>query len=122
MTAGKRPNYIEYARNQLRVLRIRNNHFAQTNIFGDPAWEMVLEALIAAKENRCVRLAELARDLRKPISIMVRLTNIMEAEGHIEQYSSPNYPGQMCVKLTPDTMAWRENFLERKMGGDDFLQ
>jgi len=99
-------------------LRIRNDHFAQANIFGDPAWEIMLEALIAAKESRSVGLTALARALRKPISIIVRLIDIMESEGYIEQYGSPNHPGQICVKLTPDTLTWCENFMERQIGGD----
>ena len=120
MTGGVRKNYTEYAKTRLGTLRNRNQHFSPTSIFGDPAWEIILEALIAGNESRGVPLSDLARDMRKPVAIISRLVNIMEAEGHIECLGSIDRPEQAWVRLTPDTVTKCENFLEREMGEGDF--
>ena len=117
MMGGGSRNYIEYAKISLRNLRYRNSHFTPANIFGDPAWEIILEAYIASKEDGSVQLADLAAGLRKPISIVARLVNIMEGEGHLEQRRSLS--GDIHLRLTTDSILWCEKFLERQMDGED---
>ncbi len=52
MTLEAEVDYVALAKNELRTRRQRNLYFSNSQIFGDPAWELVLEAYIATIESR----------------------------------------------------------------------
>ncbi len=117
---GVGEDYLQYAKTELKILRSRNSHFAQTQVFGDPAWELILEAFVAIKEARSLLLSDLSKELRKPVAIIRRLSDILEAKGHVERLPSPDHAGETSVRLTAEAVGWCENFLRRQMEGDDF--
>jgi len=86
-------------------------------IFGDPAWELVLEAYIATAENRCVALSDLENGLRKPLPIITRLAAILEVEGYVERCRSRNDLNLGCVTLTNDAAALCEQCLDLILAG-----
>jgi hypothetical protein len=43
MTLEVEADYAVVARNELRTQRQRNSYFSNSQIFGDPAWEIVFE-------------------------------------------------------------------------------
>ncbi|MEH6827242.1 MAG: hypothetical protein V7665_03950, partial [Parasphingorhabdus sp.] len=105
------------ARNELRTRRQRNSYFSNSQVFGDPAWELVLEAYIATAENRCVALSDLENGLRKPHQIITRLAAILEVEGYVERCRSHKNFDLGCVKLTNHAAALCEQCLDLKLGG-----
>ena len=67
MTLEVEAKYTERAKSELRQQRQRHLYFLNSHIFGDPAWEVVLEAYVAASENRCVALSDLGNNLCRPV-------------------------------------------------------
>ncbi|MGB5483128.1 hypothetical protein [Parasphingorhabdus sp.] len=120
MTLEVEANYIDLAKSELRNQRQRHLYFLNSHIFGDPAWELVLEAFIASSDNRCVALSDLSDDLRKPAPIVTRLAMILEAEGYVERCRSHNNRDLRCFKLTVDAVAWCEQCLDLKPDDNDF--
>jgi len=117
MTLEVEADYAELARNELRTQRHRNLYCSNSQIFGDPAWELVLEAYIATAENRCVALSDLENGLRKPLPIITRLAAILEVEGYVERCRSHKNLNIGCVKLTNDAVALCERCLNLKLAG-----
>jgi DNA-binding MarR family transcriptional regulator len=122
MTLEVVAKHIERARTELRKQRQRNMYFLNSQIFGDPAWELVLEAYIATSENRCVVLSDLSNDLRRTVPIVTRLALIMEAEGCLERCRSHDNRDLRCVQLTVDAVAWCEQCLDLKSDDGDYSE
>lgn len=120
MTLEVEARYADRAKTELLKQRQRNLYFSNPHIFGDPAWELVLEAYIAAGESRCVALSDLGDDLRRPDGIITRLAKILEVEGYIEQCRLHDNQELKCVRLTEDTIAWCEQSLDLKPEGGNF--
>ncbi len=112
MTLEVESEYIARATNELRARRQRNLYFSNSQIFGDPAWELVLEAYIASAENRCVALSKLVDDLRRPIPVITRLAAILEAEGYVVRCHLHKNHEFGYVQLTNEAAAWCEQCLD----------
>tara|TARA_R110002110_G_scaffold105664_1_gene265469 strand:+ start:468 stop:839 length:372 start_codon:yes stop_codon:yes gene_type:complete len=110
----------DLAKAELLKQRKRNLFFSNSHIFGDPAWELALEAYIAGCEHRCVVLSDLGNDLRRPDSFITRLATILEVEGYVERCRSHNNQDLSCLQLTEDAVAWCERSLDLKSGGGNF--
>jgi hypothetical protein len=119
MTVEVEATYVERAKSELRNQRQRHLYFLNSHIFGDPAWELVLEAYIASSENRCLALSELGDNLRKPVSIITRLAMILEEDGYVERCRSHNNRDLRCVRLTVDALAWSEQCLDLKQNDSE---
>lgn len=111
MTSERTPRYIECATNELRKQRRRNLSFSNPHIFGDPAWELLLEAYIAANKGHCIVPSDLGKDLRRPVSVVKRLSSILETEGYIEGCRLHRCEGLGCFQLTDDATIWCEQCL-----------
>jgi DNA-binding MarR family transcriptional regulator len=120
MTLELETKYTERARAELRKQRQRNIYFLNSHIFGDPAWELVLEAYIAASESRCVILSDLVSNLRRPVAIITRLALILESEGYVERCRSHDNGDLRCVQLTVDALSWCEQCLDLKSDDGEF--
>lgn len=119
MTLEVEADYVAHAKSELRTRRQRNLYFSNSQIFGDPAWELVLEAYIATAENRCVALSELGDDLRKPIPVITRLAAILEAEGYVERCRLHKNHDFGYVQLKNEAVAWCEQCLDLKIDGSN---
>jgi len=115
MTPEEEADYAALAKSELRTQRQRNSYFSNSQIFGEPVWELVLEAYIATAENRCVALSDLENDLRRPVSIITRLAAILEVEGYVERCRSHKNQGLGRVKLTNGGVALCEQSLDLKL-------
>ena len=120
MTLEVEAKYAELAKLELREQRQRNQYLSKSDIFGDPAWEVMLEAYVAATESRCVRLMDLGRDLGKPVPSVTRLALILESEGFVERCRSHDNGGLQCLQLTVDAFSWCEQCLDLKSDDGEF--
>lgn len=117
MSLEAEADYAAIAAIELQENRQRNLYFSNSQIFGDPAWELMLEAYVATTEKRCVDLSDLENDLRRPVSVITRLAAILEAEGYLERCRSHKNQRLGYVKLTNDAIAWCEQCFDLKRAG-----
>ncbi|ATW04299.1 hypothetical protein C8024_12720 [Sphingopyxis sp. BSNA05] len=116
MSLEAEADYAALAAIELQANQQRNIYFSNSQIFGDPAWQLMLEAYIATTENRCVDLSDLESELCRPASVVARLAAILEAEGYLERCRSHKVQHIGAVKLTSNAIAWCEQCLEFKHG------
>lgn len=114
MSGQRGTDYAALATTELRADQQRNLYFAHSRIFGDPAWELMLEAYVATAANRCVDLSDLKGSICRPASVIARLAAILEAEGYLERCPSREMQKVDCVKLTKEAMSWCEQCLDFK--------
>jgi len=111
MTLEAEVDYVALAKSDLRTRRQRNLYFSNSQIFGDPAWELVLEAYIATIERRCIALSDLKNALRRSVPVITRLAAILESEGYLEKCPSENNQSSGGLQLTNEAVAWCEQCL-----------
>lgn len=85
---------VENARRLLDRQRKRGLFFADDGIFGDPAWELLLELYIASEGQHCVKKEDLCSGLSVPVSIASRWLTVFLDQDYIE----------MCENHGPDHM------------------
>ncbi len=75
---------VESARRLLDRQRKRGLFFADDGIFGDPAWELLLELYIASEEQHCVKKEDICGGLTVPVSIASRWLTVFLDQHYIE--------------------------------------
>jgi DNA-binding MarR family transcriptional regulator len=97
-------------REAILARRLRYNFFSE-NLFGEPAWDMLLELLYAQIDGRQVTVSNLSEAAGVPATITIRWLNGLAAKGMIVQRRDPQDPTIELVELHPHTdMALRRYF------------
>lgn len=74
---------VELAKNTFLTRRLRRELF-DADLFGEPAWDILL-LLYPASPSSGLQLAELAEELRAPVSIIKRWLAVLESRGLVEE-------------------------------------
>ncbi len=82
---------VKYARQLLDRQRKRSLFFSNDNIFGDPAWELLLEIYIASDQNQCVSKTDLYAKLSVSDSIAARWLTVFLDRGYVEICEDHSY-------------------------------
>tara|TARA_R110000772_G_scaffold31902_1_gene78381 strand:+ start:2172 stop:2516 length:345 start_codon:yes stop_codon:yes gene_type:complete len=76
MTNHTLDNHVERARRFLIMHRKRSLFFPDGGMFGDPAWELLLEIYIATEAYRCVSKSDIAAKLSTTPAIASRWISV----------------------------------------------
>ena len=88
----------------LQARRLRHSHFPE-KLFGEPAWDMLLELLNSGEEGRVMSVTELCEVARVPGQVAWRWISVMEGEGLVLRQPDPNDPSSEVIQLEPNTRA-----------------
>lgn len=83
---------------QARHLRFR---YFPENLFGEPAWEILLELLQAQIEGRTVTLTALSEAAGTPGSVTLRWLNLLVGHGLVRRRPDPHDPLTELIQLEP---------------------
>jgi DNA-binding MarR family transcriptional regulator len=81
--------------------------------FGDPAFLMLLELLVAEVENRRLALTKLCLATGTPATTGLRLLDRMEKKGQIRRHSNPADRRSAYATLMPETSAALRAYLAK---------
>lgn len=95
------PIWAELARQLYRDRRNRNEVFGTDDLFGEPAWDILLDLFVAAKERRRVSVSSACIGAAVPSTTALRWITILEMEGLIQREPDPNDARRVHVALTP---------------------
>jgi hypothetical protein len=96
----------EFVRDAIFARRLRY-HFFPENLFGEPAWDMLLALLYAQNEGRQVTVSNLCE------AITIRWLNGLVAEGMVVRRRDPQDSTSELIELDPSTdTAFRQYFDE----------
>src|ERR1700754_1862754 len=94
---------VEFAA-RWRAIRMRRNETLGIPVFRDPAWDMLLDLLVAAEEGRRVSVTSLCHASGVPTTTALRHVERLDALGLIERSSDPSDKRRFWVTARPDTL------------------
>jgi hypothetical protein len=94
------PLWAELARQHYRHRRLRSKIFGNEALFGEPAWDILLDLFIAAKEKRKVSVMSACIGSAVPSTTALRWISALEREGLITREDDPDDARRTYVILT----------------------
>jgi DNA-binding MarR family transcriptional regulator len=102
----------ETVRSVIRARRLRSRYFAE-DLFGDPAWDMLLDLLQAEIAHLRVPVSSLCIAAAVPATTALRWLKIMVGQGLFVRRPDPHDGRRVFVELAPQTsLALRRYFAE----------
>lgn len=93
----------EYAAS-LRAIRLRRNEALGSPVFRDPAWDMLLDLLVASEEGRRVSVTGLCHASGVPTTTALRHVERLDELGLIERTADPEDGRRLWVTARPETL------------------
>ncbi|GGZ01284.1 MarR family transcriptional regulator [Novosphingobium colocasiae] len=102
-TAASRdhPVWVELARQSYDDRRRRTKIFRSDDLFGEPAWDILLDLFIAAKERRRVSVTSACIGSAVPSTTALRWITILEKQELLVREADPGDARRIYVKLSP---------------------
>ena len=95
------PVWVELARQTYEDRRRRNKIFQSEELFGEPAWDILLDLFIAAKERRRVSVTSACIGSAVPSTTALRWISILERQGLLTREADPGDARRVYVRLSP---------------------
>lgn len=94
------PIWVELARQTYDDRRRRSKIFRSEDLFGEPAWDILLDLFIAAKERRRVSVTSACIGSAVPSTTALRWITILERQGLLVREADPGDARRVYVKLS----------------------
>ena len=94
------PIWVELARQTYEDRRRRTKIFRSDDLFGEPAWDILLDLFIAAKERRRVSVTSACIGSAVPSTTALRWITILEKQGLLLREADPGDARRVYVKLS----------------------
>lgn len=101
LTGQDHPVWVELARQTYDDRRRRNKIFQSEELFGEPAWDILLDLFIAAKERRRVSVTSACIGSAVPSTTALRWISILERHGLLSREADPGDARRVYVRLSP---------------------
>lgn len=99
-TSQDHPIWVELARQTYDDRRRRSKIFRADTLFGEPAWDILLDLFIAAKERRRVSVTSACIGSAVPSTTALRWIAILERQGLLVREADPGDARRVYVKLS----------------------
>lgn len=94
------PNYAEIAERTYRNRRRRAEIFADDTLFGEPAWDILLDLFVAAEKGKRVAVSSACIGAGVPNTTALRWLNVLETRGLVEREDDNRDARRSFVRLT----------------------
>jgi hypothetical protein len=95
------PVWVELARQTYEDRRRRNKIFQSEELFGEPAWDILLDLFISAKERRRVSVTSACIGSAVPSTTALRWISILDRHGLLDREADPGDARRVYVRLSP---------------------
>jgi hypothetical protein len=100
-----------FIRSIIRVRRLRD-HFFKSDLFADPAWDMLLDLMAARVERQRVAVSSLCIAAAVPPTTALRWIKSLCDEGLFVRVADPEDGRRVFIELSNETAARMEAFLK----------
>lgn len=100
-----------------RALKIYNNRkyrakiFDNESIFGEPAWDILLDLFVAEERNKKISVSSACIGANVPITTAHRWLNLLEAEGFLIREYDDQDARRCYIKISAKTCAMMRSYL-----------
>ncbi len=109
---GKRPDKADQARAIYQVRRSRSAIFEHPEIFGEPAWDILLDLYIATAEGKEISVSSACIGSAVPPTTGLRWLGILADKGLILRRHDPIDQRRVLVHLTREGLTLMDRFFE----------
>ena len=111
---ARRTDLLALARGIYRDRRARETFFDKQRIFGEPAWDVLLDLYIASFHNTNVTVTSACAAANVPVTTALRWLSLLEADGLVVRSRDARL--RMFVSLTPKATELMNDCLEQIAG------
>ena len=97
--------WLRHARRTYRNRRTRGTLFGDETMFGEPAWDILLDLFIAAKEGKRVPVTSACIGAAVPTTTALRWLTILEERGLVLREADTSDARRIFVRLSTDAYA-----------------
>ncbi len=105
-------NHLALARKTYALRRKRGAIFSNPDLFGEPAWDILLDLFIAHAEGKNVSVSSACIGSAAPATTGLRWLGVLADEGLIERQPDPEDNRRVMVHLTPTGRAAMERYFD----------
>lgn len=117
-TAHDDMRWLRWARRTYRNRRSRAAIFEDESLFGEPAWDLLLDLFIAAKERKRVPVTSACIGASVPTTTALRWLAVLEERGLVLREADPSDARRIFVRLSADAYARMVAYFARASSGD----
>ena len=110
--------WLRHARRTYRNRRSRSAHFQDESLFGEPAWDLLLDLFIAAKERKRVPVTSACIGAAVPTTTALRWLAVLEERGLVLREADPSDARRVFVRLSAEAYAKMVAYFVRAAMGD----
>lgn len=103
---------LTLARNTYALRRKRDSLFGNPDLFGEPAWDILLDLFIAHAEGKPVSVSSACIGSAAPATTGLRWLGVLADEGLVVRENDADDHRRVLVRLTPAGVAAMERFFE----------
>jgi hypothetical protein len=103
-------NHVALARQAYNLRRKRAAIFGNAELFGEPAWDILLDLFIAQAEGKSVSVSSACIGSAAPATTGLRWLGVLADEGLVVRENDPEDHRRVMVRLTPSGTAAMERF------------
>jgi len=121
---GARYMLGELARQEYRQRRLRTLIFGDESLFGEPAWDMLLDLFIAEQQGTRLAITSVCIGAAVPASTALRWISVLEHKGLVYRDDDASDGRRSFIRLTPKGHARMIQYFDRirrpgPFAGDD---
>ncbi len=105
-------NRLALARNAYALRRRRTAIFGNPDLFGEPAWDILLDLYIAHAEDKSVSVSSACIASASPATTGLRWLGILAEEGLIVRENDAGDHRRVLVRLTPAGLAAMDRYFD----------
>lgn len=105
-------NHLALARKTYALRRKRASLFGNPDLFGEPAWDILLDLYIAAGEGKPVSVSSACIGSAAPATTGLRWLGVLADEGLIVRENDPEDHRRVLVRLTSAGQAAMDRFFD----------
>lgn len=110
LSTPERTQLVELARRFYRSRRLRPQVFSDDALFGEPAWDILLDLFIAESEHKRLSVTAACIGAAVPTSTALRWLVILESRGFVRRENDPTDARRVFLHLTGEGYAKMANY------------
>ncbi len=110
-------HWSDLARSHYRDRRLRAQMFDDSALFGEPAWDLLLDLFIAARERKRVPVTSACIGAAVPTTTALRWLSILEARGLVLRDDDASDARRIFVRLSPEAYGKMAEYFARSSQG-----